>query len=282
MKMKLTIIILGLLLALALVYAGGYEVPLSRGEADRLYCLQEGVCDLANLTVGSLRIIDGNITFINVTIINYNVTGTMNVDGDITADNYFYQNGQDINSTILWENSTGEARLKSSQNINMQDGDIKIKDLDSEFHDLSRDLQTLDEMSRNITLTGLNGTLDLPSGNVTIKTLSGDNIVVNIDKTETILSSNTDSIIITSGTNESPILTQVIYVDAENPVLDKRTTLGLKSPGVATFLQRDKLTYVSAIGLDTIDNLDEDLFNRFLGMVLHIEVDLISMFQQMP
>jgi len=38
MKMKLTIIILGLLLAPALVYAGGYEVPFTKGYADNLYC----------------------------------------------------------------------------------------------------------------------------------------------------------------------------------------------------------------------------------------------------
>ena len=89
MKTKLTIIILGLLLASALIYAGGYEVPLSKGHADTLYCRVNSICQIASLTVDNLTIINGTMTIINVTLINYNVTGEINVDGNITVDSIF-------------------------------------------------------------------------------------------------------------------------------------------------------------------------------------------------
>ena len=254
---------------------------------------------LDNLIVGNLTMINGTMTILNVTLVNYNVTGEVNVDGNIIVDSIFAKfynwiikagrsrdyadfNGTDwswnettLNNTIinaasiyndtdliLWENSTGVIKAKSSQDLNMQDGDISIRDSDNEFHNLSRTLQIIDEMNRNITLSGLNGTLGL-DGNLIITTKTGGNIIVNIDKKETILNKNTDSIIITSGTNESPILNQMVYTNIDNPVLTKRTTLGLKSPGVATFLQGENFTYVSAIGLATIDNLVGGLFNTF-------------------
>ncbi len=395
MKMKLTIIILGLLLASALVYAGGYMEFASIGWVRTNACMTNTACILSTLTVDNLTIINGNITWINVTLISYNVTGEMNIGGNISADNYFYQDGNDINSTILWENSTGVTRLKSSQDIGMQNkninkvgnitindniilgntnrtistvspnglwnatvfkapngtknnllylfmhndetphfwiqeggpgqasgitrsfmianevttlqnttnitscqafqdslgvprdrqvdcntsttgadlvvgddllagGDIILKDSDGEYHDISRDLQITDEMNTNITLTGINGTLNSGTNNVTITTLSGENIVVNIDKNETILGSNTDSVLITSGTNSSPILNQIVYVGGSNPVLATRTTLSLQAPKVAAFLQGENFTYASAIGLSTLNNLIGGLFNRFL------------------
>ena len=46
---------------------------------------------------------------------------SLNQSGEnFTAENFFYSNDQDINSTIIWDNSTGEVRLKSAQNIGMQ------------------------------------------------------------------------------------------------------------------------------------------------------------------
>ncbi len=252
-----------------------YNDPITFSAGDSRWCKRNGVCTLSTLITDAIITrnlsVIGEVFNVTMNLVTWNITKNFNVGGNlvaknITANNFFYQNGLSINDTIdkavLWENLTGETKLKSSQDINMQDGDIKIKDLDGEFHDISRDLQLLDEMNRNTTLTGLNGTL-APDGNVTVTTLSGDNIVVNIDKTESVLNRNSDSIIITSGTNESPILNQIIYVNAGNPVLAKRTTVGLKSPGVATFLQGANYTYVSAIGLATIDNLVGGLFNRF-------------------
>ena len=153
--------------------------------------------------------------------------------------------------------------IRKSGDTMDEDGDIRIQVTEGEFHNGSSVLQIIDEMNRNVTLTGVNGTLNLGTSNVTITTLTGENIVVNIDKNETILDRSSDSILITSGTNESPILTQVIYTNAGNPVLTKRTTLGLNAPGVATFLQGENFTYVSAIGLATIDGLVGGLFNRF-------------------
>ena len=141
-------------------------------------------------------------------------------------------------------------------------GDLSIKDSEGEYHNVSRVLQITDEMNRNVTLSGLNGSLNA-DGNLTITTLTGENIIVNIDKNETTLSRSTDSIIITSGTNESPILSHVVYTDASNPVLAKRTTLSLESPSVAAFLQGQDFTYASAVGLATINNFVGGIFNRF-------------------
>lgn len=203
------------------------------------------------------------------------INDNTNISGNVIADNYFYQNGNSINDTgdSRWVNVNGD----------IMTGDLSIKDSDGEFHNISRDLQISDEMNRNITLSGLNGTL-ASDGNLTITTITGENIAVNIDKSETILNKNTDSIIITSGTNESPILNQIIYTNAANPVLTKRTTLGLKAPSVAAFLQGANFTYVSAIGLATIDNLVGGLFNRFFrdgstyrsGFDLNVSTNMVN------
>ncbi len=94
---------------------------------------------------GTLIVI--NITVIgqinNVTILDVNVTNDMIVNGRLTvygiftgdngtfnflnvsniiyANNFFYHNGQSINDTILWVNGTGITRLKSPQDIDMQE-----------------------------------------------------------------------------------------------------------------------------------------------------------------
>ncbi|KKN11187.1 hypothetical protein LCGC14_1028910, partial [marine sediment metagenome] len=118
---KLTIIILGLLLASALVFAGGYEVPFSKGEADKLYCQFNSICTLTALTVDNLTIINGILNIVNVTLINYNVTGKINVEGNITADCITLSDGTkfcDSFSAGLLENSTGEVRLKTPQDVN--------------------------------------------------------------------------------------------------------------------------------------------------------------------
>lgn len=114
-KMKLTIIILGLLLALALVHAGGYEVALSKGYADTLYCSKFGVCTLDTIIVqeiitGNLSVI-GEVFNVTVNLVTWNITESFNVGGNlqaknITADNYF--GNMSFMSGEHWVNETYE------------------------------------------------------------------------------------------------------------------------------------------------------------------------------
>lgn len=255
---------------------------LTKGQADTLYCPIGGICTLQTLTVYDLHVI-GTILNVTVTNIYLNVTYLQGIENYATIiyvddrvnsiDNHTARvdsnastacsDGEylDGNGLCIAFNATGDIRWVNVAGDTMT-GDLRIKDSDGEYHNLSRDLQISDEISSNITLTGLNGTLG-SDGNLTITTLSGENIVVNIDKSESILDRNSDSIIITSGTNESPVLTQVVYSNAENPTLIKRTSLSLTSPSVAAFLQGANFTYVSAVGLATTNNLIGGIFNRF-------------------
>ena len=187
-----------------------YIDPITYSKGDLRWCKINAECVLTSLIVDSIVVqnlaVIGDIFNVTMIRVNWTITESFNVGGNleaknITGDNFFYKNGQSINDTILWVNGTGETKLKSSQDINMQDGDIKVKDTDGEVHDISRDLQIIDETNRNITLSALNGTLNPETNNLTITTLSGDNIAVNIDKTESILDRSSDSIIINSGTN---------------------------------------------------------------------------------
>ena len=43
------------------------------------------LCIVGNITVNAINLFNGSINFINVTIVNYNVTGDMNIDGNITV-----------------------------------------------------------------------------------------------------------------------------------------------------------------------------------------------------
>ena len=106
---------------------------LTKGFADTLYCRVNAACNLAMLTVDSLTVYNlsviGDIFNVTMNLVTWNITESFNVGGNlfaknITANNYFYQNGDSINDTILWENSTGVARLKSPQDIGMQENNI--------------------------------------------------------------------------------------------------------------------------------------------------------------
>ncbi len=141
-------------------------------------------------------------------------------------------------------------------------GDVYIKDTQNETHLVNRVLQILDEMYSNVTLSGINGTLT--NNSLTIRTLTGETIAVNIDAAETILDLSQDTIILTEGTNESPILNQVFYTNRDNPVLAKRTTLSEEVPGVAAFVLGANFTYASLIGGTTSANLVRGIYNRWL------------------
>lgn len=141
-------------------------------------------------------------------------------------------------------------------------GTIKLRDDDGEYHDFNRELQLRDEMFRNVTISGINGTL--VNDNLTVRTLDGKGIVVNIDTTENILSSANDSILLTSGTNLTPITNQIFYITPGSPVLKKGTTLDQTVPSVALFIMGENYTYASLIGGTTGNNFIRGVYNRFL------------------
>lgn len=141
-------------------------------------------------------------------------------------------------------------------------GDIFLRDTDGEFHNFGNELQLRDNMLRNTTLTGINGTVI--NGNLTIQSIDGTSITVNIDANETILGKTTDSILLTEGTNESPIFNQIFYTNINDPSLSKRTTLSEEVTGVAAILYGDNFTYASIIGATTTRDMIKRIFNRFL------------------
>ena len=53
---------------------------LTEGRARLLFCEDGGICNLNSLIVGNLTVYD---TFFNATVVNYNVTGTLDVDGNV-------------------------------------------------------------------------------------------------------------------------------------------------------------------------------------------------------
>lgn len=68
-------------LVVAVDYTQDYNNALTRGLADTLYCRINGDCTLNNLTVTG--------GYFNVSVVDYNVTGNMQVSGNVTADYYF-------------------------------------------------------------------------------------------------------------------------------------------------------------------------------------------------
>ena len=91
-----------------------------------------------NLTVGGVTnlgsvIINGNFTVINgtffnvtVTSVNYNITGTFIVGGDITADNFFYSNGDSLEDRYLLLNVSNDP-LTGNLTIELLFGDSFIR-----------------------------------------------------------------------------------------------------------------------------------------------------------
>ena len=95
MKKTTIFLFLTLVLLVPIVMAGGgdYMDYLSKPYADTLYCQVGGDCVMGNITVSAINLFNGSINFINVTIVNYNVTGELNIDGNISADYYCDNDG---------------------------------------------------------------------------------------------------------------------------------------------------------------------------------------------
>lgn len=65
---------------------GSYWDFLTIGQGDRRYCMLLGTCTINNLVVDNLSVIG---TFFNVSVVNYNVTGNIEVQGNIVAREYY-------------------------------------------------------------------------------------------------------------------------------------------------------------------------------------------------
>jgi len=109
--MKKTIV---LICILALICVGGVMAEttmnfLTKGFADTLYCHRFGTCTLTsmildNLIVQNLSVI-GDIFNVTMIRVNWTITDSFNVEGNleavnITAENYFYPDGTSINDTL--------------------------------------------------------------------------------------------------------------------------------------------------------------------------------------
>ena len=88
---------------------------LTKGQADIYYCPRNGVCHLTNLTVD-------NMTVHQITVIESLINATIIVGLDETI--IEVASVYNDTASILWENSTGEARLKVPQDINVQEKNI--------------------------------------------------------------------------------------------------------------------------------------------------------------
>ena len=192
--------------------------------------------------------------------INLNITNSTLCQAHADEDNITLNIA--CNSSSAFFNGSGaDLYIEGDMQVNQE---LWLRDTDGEFHFFSRELAIRDEMTHNTTLTGLNGSLNLADLNLTIETLDGNTIVVNIDKTNNILGFNKDSIILTGGTNSSPVFNQVFYTTQGNPVLNKIATLSEAVPGVASYLIGDSFVYASIVGATTGEEFIKGVYNRFL------------------
>ena len=90
---------------------------LTIGQGDRRYCRLLGNCEVNSLTVQNLSVIGG---FFNVSVINYNVTGTLSVGGNVTAD-YYFGNGSKL--TGLNEIYVNHSELDNGTILRIGDAD---------------------------------------------------------------------------------------------------------------------------------------------------------------
>jgi len=105
--MKKKVIVLGLLvffiisIVSAKEYSRGYNHPLTRSVANAIYCRFNGNCELDTLSVKNISI-TGH--YLNVTVTDYNVTGEIYVDGNISSnmvclDDYCIDGWSEVNIT---------------------------------------------------------------------------------------------------------------------------------------------------------------------------------------
>jgi len=105
-------------------------------------------------------------------------------------------------------------------------GDVYQKDVEGDYHFLTRTLSLLDEIYNNILFDKVN--VSVSGTTLTITDIKGDNLVINLAKNETIKSVNNESVTITFGTNATPVKNFITYQTTGNPTL----TTSISHPSV--------------------------------------------------
>ena len=96
-------------------------------------------------------------------------------------------------------------------------GDVYLKDTEGETHFLSRTLQLLDELFEDIFFNDAN--LSIVNGVLNINDTLNETLVVNLNRSETIFTTTSDSISLNSGTDLNPSINHVSYQNPSNPTL---------------------------------------------------------------
>lgn len=192
MKRKTLIYILFFLVLVGVVIASSLQGTtslnfLTMGNGDSRYCKVRGACILDTMTVNNLTIINGSVNFANVTIINYNVTGILSIEGDIYASDFYYNDGTSLNDTYLRnDGDTGignyeiQGDLNVTENIN---ADFFVGQLNGTWNESDKYVTNIN-MQTNLTLSNetikdwvYNGTL---SNDISVRS----SIVLNISNHE--------------------------------------------------------------------------------------------------
>lgn len=191
-------------------------------------------------------------------VINEEV-GFLNTTNRTDCGAYFDAIGEELK--IDCNTTTTGADFFVSDDFQVVD-EMWAKDTDGEWHFMTRELELLDELRDNTLLSKIN--TSIASGdNFTIANVEGEILIVNIDENNTFLDRTQDSIILTTGTNETPIFNHIYYEDAVNPVLTKATTEQSGKADVAELLMGENFDYGSIGGSANQDEFTRNVYRRF-------------------
>lgn len=191
-------------------------------------------------------------------VINEEV-GFLNTTNRTDCEAYFNAIGEELK--IDCKTTTTGADFFVSDDFQVVD-EMWAKDTDGEWHFMTRELELLDELRDNTLLSRINTSL-ANGDNFTIANIEGEILIVNIDENNTFLNRTQESIILTTGTNETPIFNHIYYEDAANPVLTKATTEQTGKADVAELLMGADFDYGSIGGSANQDEFTRNVYRRF-------------------
>ncbi len=96
-------------------------------------------------------------------------------------------------------------------------GEIWLRDAEGESKFFTRELSLRDELYENTLLN--DATLSIVGGDLLINETKNETLVVNINRTETIFTTRSDSITLNTGTDLNPAVNHITYQNPSNPVL---------------------------------------------------------------
>ncbi len=101
-------------------------------------------------------------------------------------------------------------------------GELYLRNIDGQWRFFTRELTLRDELYEDILFNDAN--LTLVGNKFIITDKLNETLVINIDRTETILTTINDSITLTLGTNTSPAVNEISYQNKDNPTLTRDST----------------------------------------------------------